>query len=267
METIWSRLSWPQVVAFSVMVVGALIAVIFVPVETWSRLPWEAIAGIVAMLVSGGASAFLDRAVRPRSASQPPPLPPRDRKNGSVDVEALRWVIAWALALGAAIWAGVRSGVFHALLLIVVCSGCSASAMRAHRIADAVTSIALSSGRSVLDTAGAEVLAACNSDEACEEERKRTIDDARAAFDLADVARGAYHVAIGVAREALDGDILAALGVGAAGLLEGYMRARAALCRLGYELPAPPVLLVQAVEWASSTPLPDVPDCVLPTTY
>jgi hypothetical protein len=148
-------------------------------------------------------------------------------------------------------------------LALALGSGCSASALRTHRMADGITGIVLASGRSVLGEAGGEAIAACNGDEACEEERGEQVADALAAFDAADAARGAYHVAISVAREVGEGDYLAAVGQGAMGLLVAYYRIRSVMCRLGHEWPEPPRLLIDAVTWAAGSPLPEVPDCVL----
>lgn len=154
----------------------------------------------------------------------------------------------------------VAGGVVLALALV----GCSPSALRTHRAASGVTAVALAAGRATLETVGAEVVAACGEDEGCAQERREAIADAEAAFSLADAARGAYSVAIDVAREIGEGDFLAAVGEGAMGLLVAYFHVRAAICRLGFELPNPPRLLVDAVRWAAGSPLPDVPPCVLP---
>lgn len=151
-------------------------------------------------------------------------------------------------------------------LSVLVASGCSASALRSHRMALGLTDIALGAGNEILSTVGAEVVEACAGDESCLSERKGAIADAEAAFTLADAARGAYATAIDVAREVGEGDFLSAVGMGARGLLRAYYFVRAALCRLGRELPEPPRLLVQLVTWASREELGDVPECVLPVS-
>lgn len=176
----------------------------------------------------------------------------------------LAWFFAGMLVPGSPVAGLARRAapvVVGALLVLVV--GCSPSALRTHRAAAGVTAVVLAAGRATLDTVGDEVIAACAGDAACEQAQRERIADAEAAFTLADAARGAYSVTIDVAREIGEGDFLAAVGEGAMGLLVAYYHVRAALCRLGYELPEPPRMLVQAVTWAAGSALPDVPTCVL----
>lgn len=58
----WERLSWPQVVALAVLVAGVVAVWIAVPSEKLP--PWETIAGLLAVLSGGSASAMLPSLVR-----------------------------------------------------------------------------------------------------------------------------------------------------------------------------------------------------------
>lgn len=106
MESFWSRLSWPQVVAFAVLVLGVVAILVFVPSEKLQAVPWEGIAGVVAVIVGGGASTFLGPLVRPRSsptsippaARSRPTEPPPSSRAGFVDVDLAGWILVWALA-------------------------------------------------------------------------------------------------------------------------------------------------------------------------
>lgn len=144
-------------------------------------------------------------------------------------------------------------------------SGCSPSALRSHRMADGVAAVAIAAGRSTLDTVGSELVAACDGDDACEAERSERLELARESFSLLDAARGAYHVAIDVAREVGEGDFLGAVGEAARGLVLAWYQVRAFVCAtLGYELPEAPRIVLDAVAWASGEALPALPSCVLP---
>lgn len=54
MKDLISRLNWPQVVAFGILVIGAVVALVFVPTDNW-----RAIVGIVTAVFGGGASAAM----------------------------------------------------------------------------------------------------------------------------------------------------------------------------------------------------------------
>lgn len=58
----WERLTWPQVAALAVVVGG--VATIWIAVPADKLPPWETIAGLLAVLVGGGASAALPSLVR-----------------------------------------------------------------------------------------------------------------------------------------------------------------------------------------------------------
>lgn len=283
MKEIWSRLSWPQVVVLVAMIAGAVVAFALVPLETWQGMPWEALASLAVVVLGGGASVTLPPILRSREdaahreairrANEGGYRAPKDGtgngRPGHVDVEILGLASLFALSLLAAVWSWVRSGGVIPILALALAagasSGCSASALRSHRMALGLTDIALGAGHELLVTIGDEVIASCGEDEECLNERKGTIADAEAAFTFADAARGTYSTAIDVAREVGEGDFLSAVGMGARGLLRAYYYVRAALCRLGREIPEPPALLVQLVTWAAREPVGDVPSCVLAT--
>lgn len=58
----WSRLSWPQVAALTVLVAGAVAILVAVPADKLP--PWEVIGGVVSVLLGGSASSMLGPLVR-----------------------------------------------------------------------------------------------------------------------------------------------------------------------------------------------------------
>lgn len=147
MESIWQRLTWPQVVALGLVVAGVVAVLAVVPTEKIVDLPWEQLVGLASVLVGGGIGAFSDRLVRPRSstapASVPPPTdvrerrtesPPPPRREGMAHPETLVWILLYALGAGLAL-AHVLAR--HAVLVLLVVgaaslTGCGASALRVH---------------------------------------------------------------------------------------------------------------------------------------
>lgn len=61
-KSVWERLTWPQVVAFGVVVAG--VAAVWIAVPADKLPPWEVIGGLVSVLLGGSASALLPGLVR-----------------------------------------------------------------------------------------------------------------------------------------------------------------------------------------------------------
>lgn len=96
MDSIWHRLSWPQVVALGLIVAGGVTVLVAVPGSALAAVPWEAIAGAAVSILGVVLGASSGPLVR-----RPSPMP-RMPKDGSASVEVAAWVVAWGLALLAA---------------------------------------------------------------------------------------------------------------------------------------------------------------------
>lgn len=251
MESIWSRLSWPQVAALAILVIGAVAALVGVPLETWQGLPWESIAGFVAVVVAGGASATLGPLVRPRSSSTPPPAPgttkaeppSRTNRHGYVDHEALALLVAWAVAMLAATWAAVRSGLIPLFVLALCLAGCGVGAIQVQARAATVASVALEGVHRVAMSETERRLDAC-ADVACTQDVETSMAPIGLAYEAARVALVAWVEALQLAQVAgEDGDVLSALLTAGARWLSLWDPLAAALAGVGLEVPRLPPLV------------------------
>ena len=264
MESIWSRLSWPQVTAFGILVIGAVAALYGVPLETWQGLPWEAIAGIVAVIVGGGASSMLGPLVRPRSTSTPPPPAParldndmRDAdgrpitrpkgpppsRSGHVDLDVLGWIIAWVVAFAVATWHAVRSGLLPLTFVLALVAGCGAGAIQIQARAATVATVALEGVHRVAMSETERRLDAC-ADVACTQDVETSMAPIGLAYEASRVALVAWVEALQLAQVAgEDGDVLSALLTAGARWLSLWDPLAAALAGVGLEVPRLPPLV------------------------
>lgn len=104
-----SKISWPVVALFAVFVFGAVTAFVFVPQDAWALIPWESLGGLLVALATALAAFGVGPAVV-RRPSVPPP--PKNHRGGYADLEAAQWIVAWGVALFAAVWAAARAGLF-----------------------------------------------------------------------------------------------------------------------------------------------------------
>lgn len=99
-ETIWSRLSWPQVAAMAITVAGGVAVAVWAPIP-WAELPWEAILGVALSIGGVGALGVSGPIVRPRgSTPPPPPTLVRRKTEGFVDphvLEYMGWLVLWTV--------------------------------------------------------------------------------------------------------------------------------------------------------------------------
>lgn len=250
MESIWQRLSWPQVAALGILVLGAVAALYGVPLATWQGLPWEAIAGLVAVIVGGGVSSMLGPLVRPRSTSTPPgtvdrdPKPP-NRESGHVDLDVLGWVIAWGVAFGIAVWHAVRSGVLPLLFVVGLATGCGAGALRAHASAATIATVALEGVHRTTMQITEERLRDCT-DAACADGVEKSMASVVLAYESARAGLVTWVDAIRVAQIAGEGgDVAGALLTAAARWVADLWPA-----------------LVEAIEAVIDVDLPELPPFV-----
>lgn len=102
METIWSRLSWPQVVALGVLVLGVVSILVAVPLDKLTAIPWDGVIGVVLVLAGGGASAALAPMLRPRGSAPPSDIrerrtDPPSRTAGFAESDLMVTILAWAV--------------------------------------------------------------------------------------------------------------------------------------------------------------------------
>lgn len=248
MESIWQRLSWPQVAALAILVIGAVAALYGVPLATWQGLPWEAIAGLVAVIVGGGASSMLGPLVRPRSTSTPPgtvdrdPKPP-NRRDGHVDLDVLGWIIAWGLAFGLAVWHAVRSGLLPLTFVLALVAGCGAGAIQVQARAATVATVALEGAHRMTMDETERRLDACT-DVACTQDVERAMAPIALAHEAARVALVGWVDALQLAMVAgEDGDVISALLTAGARWLSLWDPLAAALAGVGLDVPRLPPLV------------------------
>lgn len=250
MDSIRSRLSWPAVAALAVFVGGIVIALVGVPVETWQGIPWEAIAAFVTAVVAALASLGLSPIVKPRTSAPPPAPSPakvdppsRSNRRGYVDHEALALLVAWAVAMLAATWAAVRSGILPLFVLALCLAGCGAGAIQAQARAATVASVALEGVHRVAMSETDHRLQAC-ADAACTTEVESAMAPIVLAYEAARVALVAWVEALQLAQVAgEDGDVLAALLTAGARWLSLWDPLAAALAGIGLDVPRLPPLV------------------------
>ena len=266
MESIWQRLSWPQVAALAILVIGAVAALYGVPLATWQGLPWEAIAGLVAVIVGGGASSMLGPLVRPRSTSTPPPPAParldndmRDAdgrpitrpkgpppsRSGHVDLDVLGWIIAWVVAFAVATWHAVRSGLIPLGFCLALVAGCGAGAIQVQARAATIATVALEGAHRAAMEVTDQRVRECP-DEACVDAVGERMAPMVLAYESARAGLVTWVEAIQIAQVAgEDGDVVGALITAAARWVADLWPA-----------------LVEAIEAVADVDLPELPPFV-----
>lgn len=250
-ESLLSRLNWPQVAALAIVVAGAVLTLIFVPGETWARVPWEGFLGTlvsIAGILYGAAVEGLikapkkpariapeeaERALasRDRTTLAPDDVTPvigNKRERGSASAELLVWIVASMFAF------------FAALAL----EGCGGSAVLNHARAAAVSTIVFAEARDVFEGVARAESAACAT--------VQCVEDVSARFAPGAVALDATHATLTVWVDAIDlahnvGDdteLLAALVRTARTLVGEWQAMVEALDRVGVGVLGPPAFLL-----------------------
>lgn len=194
METVWQRLSWPQVVALATLVAGVVAILVAVPTEKLTAIPWEGVAGVVAILVGGTGSALVGPLFRPRSSGTPSPVPadvrsrptdppPRRGEDGHARLELLVAIIVWAIG---------------AVIAASHLSGCGASAIRIHAGVASSVGASVNEACHAVETGRAQAIADCadeltaDADEACVARARGRYTEAVAGCAIAKVAHDAW---------------------------------------------------------------------------
>jgi hypothetical protein len=233
-ESIWSRLSWPQVAALGIVAFGGTLIAIFAPIP-WATLPWEAIIG--ALLSTGGVVGLAMGGPTVRKKAEPPvrvasrPSADTTRRDGSAALEALGWVLAWALAA----------------IVAWTCSGCGASAIRVQARAATIATVALEGVQRVTMAETHARLSACQ-DDACTVAVEADMAPIALAHDAARATLTGWVEALDVAAIAGDdGDVIAALITAATRWLSEWSTLARVLAAIGLDVPElPPFLLALA---------------------
>lgn len=249
MESIWSRISWPQVAALFVVVFGAVLALIGVPLETWQGIPWEALGGFAALVIGAIASSILGPIVRARSTSTPPEPPsdpkPPNRRAGHVDLDVLGWIIAWVVAFAVATWHAVRSGLIPIGFCIALVAGCGAGAIQVQARAATIATVALEGAHRAAMEVTDQRVRECT-DEACVDAVGERMAPMVLAYESARAGLVTWVEAIQIAQVAgEDGDVVGALITAAARWVADLWPA-----------------LVEAIEAVADVDLPELPPFV-----
>jgi hypothetical protein len=249
MESIWSRLSWPQVVALGLVIAGIVAVLVAVPSEKLSELPWEQLVGLATVLVGGGIGALSGPLVRPRTApasippaeartrpTEPPP-PSRRREEGSTRAEPMVWILLWAL--GAAIALARIVGPALALLVAVTLTGCGGGLLATHARAATIALVSIEGAQRALAAGHQAELAACP-DPACVADVDSRWIPAGVALDAALPVVSAWIGTLEIAELAgtPDAELASVLELAMARAQEVWRQARDALDVVGLELPA-----------------------------
>lgn len=246
MGSLWSRLSWPQVVALGLVVAGVVTVLVAVPGEKLELIPWEQVVGLVAVLVGGGVGALSGPLLRPSTAPPAPaPRPPRTGREGFADPEALAWIVLWALATTVAFARFVAPVLVVALVLSG--SGCGAGALQAHARASSWLITGIEVADAIADTGAEVAIEGCETPDciAHVEEATVAIDAgiASARVPLLGYVEGVRLALAG----GEDVDVLLGLAGVLARCLEAWNELAPLFAPLGLELPPIPESLVRLV--------------------